>query len=174
MGDSLFSPQRERFIRTAGLALVAVYGGLLAWLFTAQPRNLAEAVGGVSASLGTYAIDTEAFEDGLTFFRNDKFPEARAAFARADSATRDARTQFYIAYSFYRQGWHRTYRDDALYRQGMTAVDRAIALAPGGRLVIDDPTLHMHTADELRAELESGLRRDASDFNPSRVFDTRK
>ena len=43
---------------------------------------------------------------------------------------RDARTQFYIAYSFYRQGWNRTHRDDALYTQGLETVERAIALAP--------------------------------------------
>ena len=40
------------------------------------------------------------------------------AFARADPAVRDARTQFYIAYSYYRQGWGRLYHDDALYAEG--------------------------------------------------------
>jgi hypothetical protein len=154
--------------------MVSVYTALVGWLFFAQPRSLAEAVGGVSAGLGTYSIDAQSFQDGLRFFRSDHFPEARAAFGRADPATRDARTQFYIAYSFYRQGWHPTHRDDALYREGISAVDRAVALAPGGRLMVDDPTLQMHSADELRAELEAGLRRDLSDFNPLRVFDTRK
>jgi hypothetical protein len=160
--------------RITGLALAVVYAGLVAWLFMAQPKTLAEAVGGVSAGLGTYAIDAQSFADGLGFFRNDQFTEARAAFARADPAARDARTQFYIAYSFYRQGWHRTFRDDELYRQGVAAVDRAISLAPGGRLTVDDETLVMRTADELRAELEAGLSRTLSDFNPLRVLDTRK
>jgi hypothetical protein len=32
----------------------------------------------------------------------------------------------------------------------------------------------MRTSDELRAELEGGLRRDASDFNPLRVMRKRK
>lgn len=158
----------------AGLALVVIYAGLLAWLFRVQPQTIAEAVGGVSASLGTYTIDAQSFSDGLGFFRKDRFSEARAAFLRADPAFRDARTQFYVAYSFYRQGWHRTHRDDVLYRQGLTAVDRAIALAPGGRLVVEDATLTMHSADELKAELEAGLTRDLSDFNPVRVFETRK
>jgi hypothetical protein len=53
-------------------------------------------------------------------------------------------------------------------------VDRAIALAPGGRLVVEDETLGMSTADELRGELQRGLTRDASDLNPLRVFGTRK
>ena len=47
----------------------------------------------------------------------------------------------------------RLYEDDALYREGVGAVDRAIALAPQGRLV-DDPELQLHSADELKAVLE--------------------
>ncbi len=46
--------------------------------------------------------------------------------------------------------------------------------APGGRLVIDDPGLQIHTADELRAEIEAGIRVDASDLNPARLFRERK
>ena len=50
-----------------------------------------------------------------------------------------------------------------------------MALAPGGRLVIDDdPNLKIHSADELRAELEAGIRVDVSDFNPMRLFSERK
>ena len=41
------------------------------------------------------------------------------------------------------------------------AIDRAMALAPGGRLVVDDTALSMHTAEEVKAELESGIRVDA-------------
>jgi hypothetical protein len=32
----------------------------------------------------------------------------------------------------------------------------------------------MTNVDELKAELEAGVRRDASDFNPLRVFRQRK
>ena len=96
------------------------------------------------------------------------------AFARADPADRDARTQFYIAYSYYRQGWGRLYHDDALYAQGLGAISRALALAPDGRLMIEDDDLRMQTGEELKAELEAGRRRDASDFNPMRVFQERK
>ena len=96
------------------------------------------------------------------------------AFVRADPAVRDARTQFYIAYSCYRQGWGRLYHDNVLYRGGLDAVGRAIALAPEGRLVVDDPDLRMHSADELKAELEAGIRLDASDLNPLRLFRERK
>jgi hypothetical protein len=164
----------EATLRGIGLAAAVFYAALIGWLFTAQPRTIAEAVGGVTSSVGAYTIDRQSFADGLAFFRNDRFVEARAAFARADPASRDATTQFYIAYSYYRQGWHRTHRDDALYREGLTAIDRAIQLAPGGRLIVDDTQLHMRSADELKAELEAGLRRDWSDFNPLRLLETRK
>ena len=40
------------------------------------------------------------------------FPPARAMFDEADPEKRDGRTQFYIAYSFYRQGWGRFSNDD--------------------------------------------------------------
>jgi hypothetical protein len=165
---------QEPLTRVAGLVLVTGYASFLGWLFTTQPKTMAEAVGGVAAGLGAYAIDSQAFADGLAYFRKDQFPEARAAFSRADPAVRDARTQFYVAYSFYRQGWHRTHRDDDLYQQGLVAVDRAIALAPGGRLVVDDANLQMHSADELKAELARGLGTSVSDLNPMRMFESRK
>ena len=163
-----------RLVRPLGLVFACAYAALIVWLYSAQPQTMAEMTGGLAAEVGAYRIDQQAFDDGLAFFRRDLFDEARAAFARADPAERDARTQFYVAYSFYRQGWGRVYSDDALFTQGLTAADRAIALAPGGRLVVDDETLGMQTADELRAELQRGLTRDASDLNPIRLFGTRK
>jgi hypothetical protein len=164
----------ESLTRTAGLVLIAGYASFVGWLFATQPKTMAEAVGGVAAGFGAYAIDAQAFADGLAYFRNDQFPEARAAFSRADPAARDARTQFYVAYSFYRQGWYRTHRDDDLYRQGLAVVERAIALAPEGRLVVDDADLQMRAADELKVELSRGLATDMSDLNPMRVFESRK
>jgi hypothetical protein len=151
-----------------------VYAMFIGWLFVRQPATLAEVTGGLSSAVGAYQIDQQAFDDGLQYFRTDRFVEARAAFARADPAKRDALTQFYIAYSFYRQGWGRLYSDDALFAQGLEAVDRAIALAPDGRLVVEHPGQGIRTADELRAELEAGLRRDASDFNPARLLRERR
>jgi hypothetical protein len=161
-------------VRVAGLTATAAYAALIVWLYAAQPQTVAEVTGGLTSSIGAYRIDQQAFDDGLAFFRRDQFIESRAALNRADPAQRDARTQFYIAYTCYRQGWGRVYNDDALFKEGLAAVDRAIALAPHQRLVVDDPQLGMRSADELRAELVRGLTRDASDLNPMRVFDTRK
>jgi tetratricopeptide (TPR) repeat protein len=150
------------------------YAALIVWLYAAQPQTVAEVTGGLTSSIGAYRIDRQSFDDGLAFFRRDQFAEARAAFGRADPAGRDPGTQFYIAYTFYRQGWGRVYNDDAMFKEGLAAVDRAIALAPNQRLVVDDSQLGMRSADELRAELVRGLTRDGSDLNPLRVFDTRK
>lgn len=165
---------REPMIRAAGLALVTGYATFIGWLYASQPQTIAEVTGALTAAVGAYQIEATAFDDGLRYFRNDQFVEARAAFARADPAGRDARTQFYTAYTHYRQGWHRLYHDDEQFRAGLAAVTRAIALAADGRLVVDDPDLQMHTADELKAELEAGLTRDPSDFNPFRALRPRK
>jgi hypothetical protein len=164
----------ETTTRAAGLALTLTYAMFIGWLYARQPQTMAQVTGGLTAAVGAYQIDDQAFADGLRFFRNDQFIEARLAFARADPAVRDARTQFYVAYSYYRQGWGRLYHDDALYLEGVAAVDRAIALSAAGRLVVDDATLQMHSADELKTELEAGIRRDASDLSPMRLFSQRK
>lgn len=161
-------------VRISGLALAVAYGAFIGWLYSAQPKTVAEVTGGISSSVGVYHVDAQAMSDGLAFFRRDAFDEARFAFERADPAHRDARTQFYIAYSYYRQGWGRVYNDDALFRKGLEAIDLAIALAPDHRLLVDDPGLGMHSADELKAELQRGVTREPADFNPLKVFRTRK
>ncbi len=160
--------------RLGGLALSIGYAAVIAWLYASQPQNRAEALGGLAAAVGTYRVDAVAFQEGLAFFRQDKFPEARSAWLRADPARRDAPTQFYIAYSFYREGWGRVYNDDRLFKEGLNALTRAIEVAPGQSVVVQDTTLGMRSSDELKAELERGLRREASDFNPMRVMDPRK
>jgi hypothetical protein len=165
---------KEPVVRGIGLTASLLYASAVVWLYISQPQTVAQVTGGFASMVGAYEIDRQAFDDGLRFFRQEQYVEARAAFARADSAQRDARTQFYIAYSYYREGWGRLYNDDALFAKGITAADKAIALAPNGRLVVDDVELQMRSADELRAELQRGLTREASDFNPLKVFRSRK
>ena len=164
----------DSVVRASGLVGTLLYAAAIVWMYAAQPQTVAEVTGGLTSTIGVYRIDQQAFDDGLGFFKRDQFDEARSALNRADPAGRDGLTQFYIAYSYYRQGWGRVYNDDALFKQGLEAVDRAIALAPDHRLVVDDPDLGMRTADELRAELQRGLTRDASDFNPLRLLRKRR
>ena len=165
---------RDGIIRVAGLSMAVLYAAFIAWLYVRQPQTAAEVSGGLSASIGAYRVDAQALEDGLQFFRRDEFAAARTAFERADPAQQDARTQFYVAYSYYREGWGRLYQDNQLFARGLETVNRAIARAPRGRLVVDDPDLQMQSADELKAELEAGLRREASDLNPLRLLRQRK
>lgn len=96
----------------------------------------------------------------------------RDAFDRADPEKRDAATQFYVAYSFYRQGWGRLSNDDELFAAGLAAVNRAMALDPNYRAA--DETLTMRTPAELKAEIEEGLKVTLSDLNPMRLTRERK
>ncbi|HEX6322317.1 MAG TPA: hypothetical protein VFZ36_01225, partial [Vicinamibacterales bacterium] len=66
------------------------------------------------------------------------------------------------------------WNDDALFGKGLEALDRAVKADPAGRVAVQDGNLGMTTSDELRAELEEGIRRDASDYNPLRVMRKRK
>ena len=52
-----------------------------------------------------------------------------------------------------------------------TAPSRAL---PAGAWWSPIPALQMHTADELRAELQRGLVRELSDLNPMKVLEERK
>ncbi len=54
-------------------------------------------------------------------FRAEDYIGARAAFDRVDPEKRDANTQFYIGYSYYRQGWSRLSNDDTLFKLGLDA-----------------------------------------------------
>jgi tetratricopeptide (TPR) repeat protein len=166
--------RRDTAIRATGLVLSTAGAGLLAWLLAVQPATMTDLGGGLAASVGLYRIDQAAFDEGLRFFREDKFREARLAFERADPAARDATTQFYVAYSCYRQGWGRVYNDDALFREALEALDRAVAAAPGGRVIVDDQALGLRSSDELRAELERGLTRELSDLDPRRLLRPRQ
>jgi hypothetical protein len=65
------------------------------------------------------------------------------------------------------------YNDDDLFRKGLDAVNRAMAVS-SGQLVVDDPNVGMRSAAELKAELERGLAAGLDDLNPLRLFRARK
>jgi hypothetical protein len=161
-------------LRGVGLAVTLSYAAFIAWLYAANPQTFEQISGGMAAAVGMYEIDRAQFEEGRRRLRAGAFPEARAAFARADPAERDAVTQFYIAYAFYRQGWGRLWNDDALFTEAEKALERATALAPSGRVQVVDPDLGLANSDALRAELDRGLRVEADDWNPLRVFRRRQ
>ena len=164
---------QQRFIQIIGLALSAVYAAAIIWIYATEPRSFKEVATGAQVAAGTYQVDQEKFNAALTLFRREQFRAARDEWQRADSAQSDPRTQFYIAYSFYREGWGRLYYDQDLFKQGLEAVNHAIAMSPGP-LIVDDENLQLHTAAELKAELEQGTERNWGDVNPLKVLRTRK
>jgi hypothetical protein len=163
-----------RLIQSIGMILAVSYAVLIVWLYVSAPRSLREAATNVSVAAGTYEVDTKRFDAGLDLFRREQYPAAREEWERADPGHRDARTQFYTAYSYYREGWGRTYNDDALFKLGLDAVNRSIEASASSGLLVDDPNLQMHTPAELKAELQQGLEKSWSDLNPLKIIRGRK
>jgi hypothetical protein len=164
---------RDSLFQGLGIVSTLAYGAVIAWLYATAPRSLGEVATGARVAAGTYQVDAARFDAGLRLFRAEQFRAARDEWGRADPAQRDPRTQFYVAYAFYREGWGRLYKDDALYRQGIEAANRAIALHPVP-LAVADPTLQIHSAAELKAELEKGTERRMDDLNPMKLLEPRK
>ncbi len=165
---------QHRLIQSVGIAWTILYVAFIIWIYATEPRTFKEVATSAQVVAGTYEIDQGKFDNALMMFRREQYRAARDEWGRADPATRDARTQFYIAYAFYREGWGRFYNDDALFRQGVEAVGRAISLSPAGTLTVEDSDLRMHTAAELKAELEQGTERTLDDLNPLKVLRERK
>ena len=174
---------KEKHIQTLCIFLTAFYTVFIVWLYWAEPKNLGEVsvkaqttienvTTKTQVAIGTYEVNKAKFAEGLNAFRNDNFIVARDNFEKADPERRDARTQFYIAYSFYRQGFGKLSNDDALFRQGLEQTNRVIQLDKNFKS--DDPNLQMKTPVELKSEFEEGLTVTASDFNPLRVLRERK
>lgn len=165
---------RPRLIQSIGVVWTILYATLVVWLYVTAPRSIADVMMQARVVTGDYHPDRERFNAARELFLREQYAAARDEWSRADPAERDARTQFYIAYSFYRQGWGRVYNDDDLFKQGLAAANRAIALSPDAALNVEDAELKMHSAAELKAELEDGIERTAGDLNPLKVFRERK
>jgi len=166
--------RRLNLIRGLGIACTILYAACIVWLYATAPRTIAEVATGASVAAGTYEIDQQRFDAARELFRREQFAAARDEWQRADPAQRDARTQFYIAYAFYREGWGRVYSDDALFRAGLEAADRALSLSPDKTLIVNDAELGLKSAAELKAEMEQGLARSWGDLNPLKVLRERK
>ena len=163
-----------KLIQVTGIIWTLVYASVIVWIYATEPRSFREVATNTQVAAGTYEINQEKFNNGLALFRREQFRAARDEWAGADPAQKDPRTQFYIAYACYREGWGRVYYDNALFKQGLEAVNRAINLTPNGSLVVDDPNLQMHTAAELKSELEQGTETGWKDLNPLKPFRQRK
>ena len=165
---------QRKFIQIAGVVWTLVYASFIVWIYATEPRSFKEVATNTQVAAGTYEINQEKFNNGLTLFHREQFRAARDEWAAADPAQKDPRTQFYVAYAFYREGWGRVYYDRALFNEGLAAVNRAINLNPSGELAVDDPNLQMHTTAELKVELEQGIETGWKDVNPLKLFRQRK
>jgi hypothetical protein len=165
---------QRKIIQVTGLVWTLIYASIIVWIYATEPRSFKEVATNSQVAAGTYEINQERFANGLALFRRDQFRAARDEWAAADPAQKDPRTQFYIAYAWYREGWGRAYYDNALFKEGLVAANRAISLAPNGTLTVDDPDLQMHTAAELKTELEQGTETSWKDLNPLKLFRQRK
>ena len=174
---------KEKHLQIAGLALTLVYGFTIVWLYWAEPVSLADVTVKARETVetattqgqiivGTYEIDQALYREGLQLFRQENFVAARDRFLRADPERRDANVQFYIAYSYYRQGFGRVSNDDELFKKGLEETARVTALDKNFRTT--DADLQLKTPAELKNELDEGLRVTADDFNPLRVLRERK
>ena len=165
---------QSRIIQISGLTFTIAYAVFIVWFYAPEPRTFNEVATSAEVAAGTYQINQEKFNAALDLFRREQFRAARDEWQRADPAQGDARTQFYIAYSFYREGWGRLYNDQQLFKQGLEAVNRALGLASVSPFTVDDQNLAMHSPAELKVELEQGTERSWSDVNPLKVLRTRK
>ena len=174
---------KAKYTQISGIFITAICGLLIVWLYVAAPKSLTELPSKAQSTIdraatttqiltNTYEIDQTKFNDGLEAFRADNFVAARDNFAKADAEKRDAKTQFYTAYSFYRQGFGKIYNDDALFKQGLEYTNQVILLDKNFKS--DDANLQMQTPAELKNELEEGLKITAGDFNPLKVLRARK
>ena len=173
----------EKQIQILGIVLAAFFAFFIAWLYVAEPKSLDElsakaqmtienVTTKTQVAIGTYEVDKAKFDEGLKAFRAENHLIARDNFERADTEKRDAKTQFYIAYSFYRQGFGKVYNDNELFKQGLEQIYRVVISDKNFRS--DDTDLKLKTPVELKNEFEEGLKVTAGDFNPFKVLRERK
>jgi isopenicillin N synthase-like dioxygenase len=159
----------EKTIQIFSIFLITTFGAFIVWLYVSEPKNLVEVATKATVTVGTYEVNKAKFDEGLSQFNSENYAVARDFFNQADTEKRDDKTQFYIAYSFYRQGFGKVYSDNNLYKQGLEITGKI-----NQNYKSDNANLQMKTPAELKNELEEGLKVTASDFNPLKVLRERK
>ncbi|MEW6127177.1 MAG: hypothetical protein AB1757_09070 [Acidobacteriota bacterium] len=164
----------KRITQIIGIIVAIVYSIVIIWLYVRQPRSFAEIKTQAAVEANIYSVKQENFDEALKQFNTGHYEVAIAQFKLADPAQRDALTQFYIAYGYYLLGRGRISDDDELFRQGLAAIDKCLAVAPNNIFVIDRADFEIKNAGELRARFHEGLAVTPSDFNPFNWFKSKK
>ncbi len=159
----------EKTIQIFSILLTTIFSVLILWLYLAEPKTFAEVATKSAVTVGTYEIDKAKFDEGLKLFRAENFIASRDLFVRADSEKRDSKTQFYISYSFYRQGFGKVYSDDNLYKLGLENL-KFVDL----NYKSDDADLKLQTPSDLKNEFQQGIEKTIDDINPLKVLRERK
>ena len=167
---------REDIVRGGGLVVTVFYALAIVWIYARQPETFAEVSGGLASAIGAYRIDEQSFADGLDVLSKGSVRRPLEPLSHAPTRPNAMRGRsFTLPTATTAKDGTGMYSDDQLYGEGLKVIDKAIALAPDGRLVVDD--LELLDAQRRRIAGRSstaGLKRDASDLNPLRVFGTRK
>lgn len=172
-----------KHIQIIGVLAALFYAGFVGFIYLTAPRSIEDVAFKARETIekattsgqvltGLYEVDQAKFSEGLEAFRAENYPLAKDQFSKADPENRDPNTQFYIAYSDYRQGWGRFSNDDLLFERALKTLDRVELL--NKNFSSSDPDLKLKTPAELRNELSEGLRVTADDFNPLKIVRERK
>lgn len=159
----------QRTIQILSITLTIIFATVIVWLYLAEPKTIAEVATKSAVAVGTYEIDKGKFDEGLKLFRAENYVASRDFFVKADSEKRDSKTQFYISYSFYRQGFGKVYSDDNLLKQGLENL-KFVDL----NYKSDDSDLKLQTPSELKNEFQQGIEKTIEDLNPLKVLRERK
>lgn len=164
----------KRIIQLVGIIIAIFYGMIIVWLYVRQPRSFAEIKTQAAIEANVYSIKQENFDEAIKEFNSGQYQVAIDQFKLADPAERDAKTQFYIAYSYYHMGRGRFTDDDEMFQRGLAAIERCLASAPNNIFEIDREDLEIKNAGQLRARFQEGLEVTPADFNPLKWFEKTK
>jgi tetratricopeptide (TPR) repeat protein len=153
-------------VQISGLAIALLYGASIAWLYVRQPRTLEELKTRIAVEANAYHINQANFDEAMKHFNAGQYQVAIDQFELADAAHGDPATQFFIAYCYYRLGRGHIYDDDEMFKKGLAAVERCLAVAPNNIFEVDRADLEIKSASALRQRLKDGMGVTPSDFNP--------
>jgi hypothetical protein len=156
----------KRTVQATGLVIALAYGASIVWLYARQPRSFEELKTQAAIEANVYRVKQENFDEAMRRFNATDYRIAIEQFELADPARNDPATQFYVAYSYYMLGRGSIYDDDEMFKKGIVAVERCLAVAPNNIFEADRTDLEIRSASALRQRLRDGLEVTPSDFNP--------